>query len=117
MNNFKHSLKVHLNFRLQKNKEVEVEIRGIADPEHVSAVAIGRTGIVYSNSFLSSNSDTTSFTFTATPDMTPEATLFVYYHDASGEIIHDRVELKFDEQLPNDVSSTSTICFSLYKLI
>lgn len=85
---------------------MEVEVRGIAEPEHVSAVVIGRTGIVYSNSFLSSNSDTTSFSFTATPDMVPEATLFVYYHEASGEIVHDRVDLKFNDQLPNDASLT-----------
>lgn len=82
-------------------------IRGIAEPEYVSAVVIGRSGILFSDTFLSENSETTSFSFVVVADMIPEATLFVYYHERSGEIIHDRVLLKFNEKLPNNVSDNS----------
>lgn len=78
-------------------------MKGIADTERLSAVVIGRTGIAYSTSFTSSNSDVTTFSFTATPDMVPESSLFVYYHEISGEVIHDRIQLEFKEKLPNSV--------------
>jgi Alpha-2-macroglobulin bait region domain len=63
---------------------------------------IGRGGVLASHR-KTPNSKEFVFQFWATIYMVPEAILVVYYYRPNGEIIADRVTLKFENRLDNFV--------------
>ena len=74
------------------------------DFSELYAVVMGRRGVIFSEVYTGPSRVSEIFNFTATSQMLPEATLFVYYFQPTGEIIFDRVDLSFDKALPNKVS-------------
>jgi Alpha-2-macroglobulin bait region domain len=68
---------------------------------------IGKGGVLASHR-KKPNSKEFVFQFWATFAMVPEAALVVYYYRPNGEIIADRVELKFEDRLDNYVRRIMT---------
>lgn len=90
--------------RLTVGKEFEVQVQSSHELSSLSVVVIGQKGIVHSEQFIIDAKDF-NFGIVASNQMKPEATLFVFYHEETGEIVHDRVTLRFDDSLPNRVRS------------
>jgi Alpha-2-macroglobulin bait region domain len=79
----------------------------------LTAVIFDRTKVVFSETFSSTSRNVQAFDFEATSEMIPEATLFVYYIQPSGEIIHDRTVLSFEKRLPNYVRLINSFGFEM----
>lgn len=85
---------------------VEVNVKGNENLKELHSIVIGRTGIVYQNSHEIDLEDKKfSFTFPITKWMAPECNLIVYYMQSKGEIIYDRIRMKFDAQTDNNIVS------------
>ena len=89
------------------NQIIPVKVQATKDFLELHAVVIGRSGIVLSRVFTGLSRFSENFNLTTTPEMLPDATLFVYYFQPTGEIIFDRLALSFDKALPNKVRSCS----------
>lgn len=83
---------------------VTVKVRSSSELKKVHAVVLGRVGVSFSKTLQATEPDSLEFSFEATSEMVPQATLFVYYYQPTGEIINDKVLIKLDQKLPNHVS-------------
>jgi Alpha-2-macroglobulin bait region domain len=89
------------------SKFVRIQVRSTEAMKYLYYQVIGRGRILVSQRVNTRNSKLFEFKFWATFDMVPEAVLVVYYYRPSGEIIADRVDLKFENRLENYVSSNT----------
>lgn len=86
------------------NETVTVNVSASNEFTTLYAVVLGRPGIIYSKIYSSSERSFQTFKLELSSEMVPEATLFVYYYQSTGEIIYDRLVLPFEKQLPNQVT-------------
>jgi Alpha-2-macroglobulin bait region domain len=85
-------------------KFVRVQVKATEGMKYLYYQVIGRGRILASHRVNPHNSRVFVFRFWATFPMVPEAVLVVYYYRPTGEIIADRVTLKFEKSLNNYVS-------------
>jgi Alpha-2-macroglobulin bait region domain len=90
--------------RMDILKFIRVQVKAIEAMKYLYYQVIGRGGVLASHRVKPPNSKVFVFRFWATFAMVPEADLVVYYYRANGEIIADRVTLKFENRLANYVS-------------
>jgi Alpha-2-macroglobulin bait region domain len=83
-------------------KHVKVQIRATETIENLHYQVISKEGILVSQQ-VNPNAKIFTIKFRATFAMVPEATLIVYYYRPDGEIVSDRVTLKFENRLDNFV--------------
>jgi Alpha-2-macroglobulin bait region domain len=85
-------------------KFVRVQVKTTESMKYLYYQVIGKGGILASHRVKPHNSKVFVFKFWATFPMVPEVVLVVYYYRPNGEIIADRVGLKFENRLDNYVS-------------
>jgi Alpha-2-macroglobulin bait region domain len=85
-------------------KFVRVQVRATERMKYLHYQVIGKDGVLASHIVNPHNSKVFVFRFWATFAMVPEAVLVVYYYRPDGEILADRVNLKFENRLDNYVS-------------
>jgi Alpha-2-macroglobulin bait region domain len=83
-------------------KHVKVQIRATEIIDYLYYQVISKEGILVSQQ-VNPNAKIFTIKFNATFAMVPEATLIVYYYRPDGEIVSDRVTLKFENRLHNFV--------------
>jgi Alpha-2-macroglobulin bait region domain len=85
-------------------KFVRVQVKATETMKYLYYQVIGKGGVIATHKKITYSSRVFVFKFWATFPMVPEATLVVYYYRPNGEIISDRVSLKFENRLNNYVS-------------
>jgi Alpha-2-macroglobulin bait region domain len=83
-------------------QSTRVEIRATEKIKKLYYQVIGKDGVLVSEQ-INPFSKIFSIEFRATFAMVPEASLIVYYYRPDGEIVSDRVTLKFENRLDNYV--------------
>jgi CD109 antigen len=73
--------------------------------DYITYEVIGRGDVLVSNTIPLNKEKSVSFKFMGTFAMVPKATLLVYYIRPDGEMVSDRVEVSFGDELNNFVSS------------
>jgi CD109 antigen len=89
-------------------KFVRVQVKVTEPIKYIYYQVIGKGGVLASHRKNLPNSKVFVFRFWATFPMVPEAVLVIYYYRPDGEIIADRVTLKFENRLDNYVGKTFT---------
>jgi hypothetical protein len=87
-------------------KFVTVQVKATENLRYLHYQVVGKGGILASHQVNPRNSKIFTFRFWATFAMVPEAVLIVYYYRPNGEIVSDRVALKFENRLDNYVSKS-----------
>jgi hypothetical protein len=86
------------------NKFITIQVKATENLQYLHYQVVGRGGILASHLVNPRNSKVFTFRVWATFAMVPEASLIVYYYRPDGEIVSDRVELRFENRLENYVS-------------
>jgi Alpha-2-macroglobulin bait region domain len=84
-------------------KFVRVQVKATEAMKYLYYQVIGKGSVLVSQRVSTSNLKVFVFRFWATFAMVPDADLVVYYYKPNGEIISDRVTLKFENRLDNYV--------------
>jgi Alpha-2-macroglobulin bait region domain len=85
-------------------KFVRIQVKATEPMKYIYYQVIGKGGVLASHRKKTHNSKVFVFKLWATFAMVPEAALVVYYYRPNGEIIAERVTLKFENRLDNYVS-------------
>jgi CD109 antigen len=85
------------------SKEVSVEVQATEDMKTLVYQVLGRGDVLISKTIDVPNRKTQVFKFLAGFSMVPKANLIVYYIRGDGEIVSDRVEIEFGDELNNFV--------------
>lgn len=72
--------------------------------DYVTYEILGRGDVLISKTIPLQKEKSLSFKFLGSFSMVPKATLLVYYIRSDGEMVSDRVEIKFGDELQNFVS-------------
>jgi len=96
--------KLILSFSPTVGQDVKLEVSSTADLRILHSIVIGRTGVIHNATHKPNFKKQYTLKFQATPWMMPKASVIVYYMHVTGELVYDRVELNFNNQLPNYVS-------------
>jgi Alpha-2-macroglobulin bait region domain len=89
-------------FSLDILKYIKVQYRATETVTYLQYQVISKEGIVVSQQ-VNPRAKIFTITFRATFAMVPEATLIAYYYRPDGEIVSDRVTLKFENRMENFV--------------
>lgn len=84
------------------DREVQVEVICTEPLDHFTYQVLGRGDIIVSRTETVPRTDNFVFNFLASFAMVPKAEVIVYYMK-DGEIISDRIEIEFGEELHNSV--------------
>jgi CD109 antigen len=95
------------DFRYSINEDVLVEVYATEKLTSLAYNVMGRGVLTLADTFDVSNDHNTTFKFKGTFDMIPKADILVYYVRPDGELISDKIEIKFSNQLRNFVRSFS----------
>jgi Alpha-2-macroglobulin bait region domain len=85
-------------------KFITVQVKTTEILQYLHYQVVGKGGVLASHQVNPRKRRVFTFRFWATFAMVPEAFLIVFYYRPNGEIVSDRVELKFDNRLDNYVS-------------
>jgi CD109 antigen len=107
---------VILNFRPTINQEVSVDVIATEELTYITYEILGRGDVLVSKTLPVAKDKSISFKFLGTFAMVPKATLLVYYIREDGEMVSDRIEIKFGDELQNFVSYTYDITISVINL-
>lgn len=90
------------SFVYRIKKVVTVIVKGNNRLKDIHSMVIGRTGIVYQNTFqVEEDKNTFTFEIPISKSMAPSCHLIVFYVHRSGEIVFDRKQLKFNNPSNN----------------
>jgi CD109 antigen len=92
-----------LIFSPKIGSEVSVEVLATEQLTSLTYQILGRSNIIESKTLQTSNTKSFNFKFIPTALMAPKASLVVFYVRPDGEIISDRLEVKFGFELQNFV--------------
>lgn len=81
--------------------------------DYITYEILGRGDVLVSKTIPLQKEKSLSFKFLGSFAMVPKATLLVYYIRNDGEMISDRVEIKFGDELQNFVSKMPYIYCTL----
>jgi CD109 antigen len=93
------------DFRYSIKEDVLVEVYATEKLTRLTYNVMGRGVLTLAETFDVSNDHNTTFKFKGTFDMIPKADLLVYYVRPDGELISDKIKIKFSNQLRNFVRS------------
>lgn len=90
--------------RVGDRLNITVESNGIMEP--INVIALGRNGIIHSESFIESTGRQSFQLFVdVTPEMSPQTSLILFYtRDSDGEMVYDEIKLHLELQTENKVS-------------